>query len=159
LRFPKTQREARTLMAGLIGLAIALACQSASAALVVGDAAPFLVTKDDNLLRALANQVLASAESAGVSQGSNPDPVAPQQDKQRQPRLQSHDGVLSGLGTGCASSCTSQGTGSGWSGFALASMSFYVPQFSPGASLPGEAKTVLPTGPPFELLRPPRTTV
>jgi len=152
-----TERGIRLAAAVLVGLTIALACPSAVAALMVLDDASSLASQDENLLQAFASQILASTQSAGTCPHSDPDSAPLQEKQDSQPSYQAHVGLLSGLGTGCNSSCSSQVTGNGWSGAALPGTTSYVPRPTAGMALPGEAITILPTGAPFELLRPPRT--
>jgi hypothetical protein len=148
----------RVLLPMAAGVAIALASQPATAALVVGDASPFLGGEHDELLESLASQLLASADMAGPTH-TGPNSTPSEDDQDNRPAFRLPEGLLPAPATGCHSNSVSQSSGSGSTSAALASAICDVPPPGLQASLPSEAKTILSTGPPFELLRPPRVTL
>jgi hypothetical protein len=140
----------------LAGLFVALASQPATATLVLGTAYPSSEGHADNLLETLASQLLASAEMAGPAAPAGPNPAPAEENENDPSAFRSPEGLLPAPASGCHSNAVSQSSGSGSTGSAVASRICDVP--SPGlwAALPSEAKTIFPTGPPFELLRPPQ---
>jgi hypothetical protein len=150
---PMTWRRT-SLLLGVVGLCLALAPQPATATLVVGEASPSSVGHPDNLLESLASQLLASAEMAGPATPVSPNPAPSEDNENDPPVFRLMEGLLPAPATGCQSNSVSQWSGS--TGVALASRICDVPPPRLWAALPSEAKTILPTGPPFELLRPPR---
>ena len=145
-----------SLLLGVVGLCFALAPQPATATLVVGAAAPASTGHPDNLLESLASQLLSSAEMAAPAAPTGPNP-APSEHNENDPlAFRLSEGLLAAPAAACQSNPVSQSSGSGSTGAALASRICDVPPPGLWATLPSEAKTTLPTGPPFELLRPPR---
>ena len=150
-----TWRRASVLLV-LAGLFVALASQPAVATLVVGEAAPSLAGHPDNLLESLASQLLASAEMAGPATPTGPNPAPSEENENDLSAFRLMEGLLPAPAAGCPANSVSQLSGSGSTGAALASRICDVPLPRLWAALPSEAKTILPTGPPFELLRPPQ---
>ena len=146
----------RTSLLLLAGLFVGLASQPAVATLVVGEATPSSAGHADNLLQSLASQLLVSADMAGPASPTGPNPAPSEDNENDPPAFQVLEGLLPAPAAGCPSNSVSQLSGSGPSGVALASRISDVPPPSLWAALPSEAKTILPTGPPFELLRPPQ---
>ena len=144
------------LLLVLAGLFLGLASQPAVATLVVGEATPSLEGHPDNLLQSLASQLLASAEMAGPAAPTSPNPAPSEENENDPPAFRVLEGLLPAPAAGCPSNSVSQLSGSGSTGAALASRICDVPPPGLWVTLPSEAKTILPTGPPFELLRPPQ---
>ena len=147
-----------SLLLGVVGLCFALAPHTARATLVLGEACPSLGGSTDALLESLATQLVSSAEMAGPGTATSPSPAPSEENEDEPPAFRLPEGLLPAPATGCQSNSVSQSSGSGSSGAALASRISDLPPPRLWAALPSEGKTILPTGPPFELLRPPRTT-
>ena len=143
------------LLAGLVGLFVALASGSAVAAIITPDA--FLqLGSEEVLVQPVVEDLLASAECGETAIPAAPQPSAPENDRDdpRTPLLMR--GLEPAAGTAAGPSFGSHSTGGGPSNSAIAVASTDLPQATLQTALPKEARPYLPTGPPFELLRPPR---
>jgi hypothetical protein len=149
-----TRRQAILLL--LAGLWLGLASEPARATLLVGEVVPGSVGQADNLLQSLASQLLVSADIAGPATPTGPNPGPSEENENDPSAFRVLEGLLPAPATGCHSNSASQLSGSGSTSVALASRICDVPLPRLWAALPSEVKTLLPTGPPFELLRPPR---
>ena len=145
-----------SLLLVLAGLFVGLASQPAVATLVVGEATPSSAGHADNLLQSLASQLLASADMAGPATPGGRNPAPSEEHENDPPAFQVLEGLLAAPAAGCPSNSVSQSSGSGSTSAAVSIRICDVPPPSLWATLPSEAKTILPTGPPFELLRPPQ---
>ena len=145
-----------SLLLGVLGLCLALAPQPAKATLVVGTAFPSSVGQGDDFLESLARQLVSSTGMAGPATPIAPGPAPSEDDEDDPPAFRLPERLLPAPATGCQANSVSQSSGSGSTGVALASRICDVPPPGLWATLPSEAKTIMPTGPPFELLRPPQ---
>jgi hypothetical protein len=144
------------VLLGLVALLVLLAAKPATATLVLGDICPSSVGCADSLLASLASQLLASAELPRPAPHTGASPARSEDKEDDRPAFQLLEGLLPAPAAGCHTNSVSQSSGSGSTGAALASAVGDVPPPGLWATLPSEAKTILPTGPPFELLRPPQ---
>jgi len=149
---PKTS----ILVVLIAGLAAALASNTATAALVLGTqdfplpdrcGADLVQPLADELLHAI---VLAAAETFSTSPCSD---LPEEPDKP--PSVQYRDGILPGTAGGCQSNSVSPTNGPGSSTGAIAGTVHNLPDPPLQTPLAREGRPILPTGPPFELLRPP----
>jgi hypothetical protein len=140
----------------LAGLFVGLASQPAGAAMLVGAGSFCSPGGSDNLLHTLATQVLASADFSQPVTHAGTHPTRSGDSQNDRPAFRPPEGFLPAPATGCHSNSVSQSSGSGSTGPAVAGRISDVPPPRLWAALPSEAKTTLPTGPPFELLRPPQ---
>ena len=134
------------LLAIATGLVLALSSRCATAALIVGALPCPQYECTDDLLGSFAIQSLFSGDAApaGASPAEEGAPPSIKNAERHSPPA-----------TACGSSSVSQSSGGGSSYAALAQTACDLPPAAPKASLPSEGKMTLPTGPPFELLRPP----
>jgi hypothetical protein len=140
----KTHLLIATIVLGL------LLSQTASAALVQGDSL-LTLTAGDALLKPFVEELLSSAVSSCASAIPIPSPSEPSGEEERPLEICPFGGLIPA--EAAASNVHSQSEG-GSIGAALAAAAAYLPEFSPQGSVPREAKPILPTGPPFFLLRP-----
>jgi hypothetical protein len=138
-----TARKTRLAVVGALGLLMALASNSALGSIILD--------------RPPAGEFSDPAGMVDASQGMAPAaPVVPP-DKGGDPLTIHHIEALAPAGAAAGQpSSASQVGGSGSSNAAIISALYDLPQPTLRTLLPGEGGTIMPTGPPFELLRPPR---
>ena len=158
LEFAMTARRTRLLLTGLVGLLVAFAASTAPGAIVPGNAARPLDAVESDLARLFVTQFLDSQASLDGMAGSVPLSSDPSPEGDSPPTLQEVEHLLAAVPTGCQPNSVSQSSGSGASNPAVAGAFCHLPQTALQTTLPREARPYLPTGPPFELLRPPRDT-
>ena len=113
----------RLSLAGAVGLWVVLVCQIAPAATLIGDQMPAVAWQSgawqggagqaDNLLKSLANEVLASAEMTPPPRLAGPSPEPADDEENDDPSLHVVDGLLPGPASGCNSNSVSQSGGGG----------------------------------------------
>jgi hypothetical protein len=138
-------RKPRVLLVGVCGLLAALACNCTLGSIIFEQPAAEDYFHPDGMLEA--------------NQGMTPDapsPSSPRDDGENPPQVDQLEGLApAGTAAGQPSSA-SQGGGNGSSNAATTGILCDLPQPALQTTLPREARPYLPTGPPFELLRPPR---
>jgi len=138
------------LLIGIVGLCGALCASTAVAALVFEDAA-LAPTTAGTLFDVLAEELLSTPETPPAEASPSPSPSDPPAEGEYPAIVRYAEGLIPGGAAGSNSS--SQSTG-GSTGEALAAAARYLPELDLQGSLPSEAMPLLPTGPPFDLLRP-----
>ena len=142
------RRKSHLLIATVVlGL---LASQTASAALMQTDSL-LTPTAGDALLEPFLEELLSSAVGSCASPIPMPTPSEGSGEEERPLEICPFGGLIPGQAA--ASNVNSQSQG-GSVGVALAPPAARLPELSPQGSVPREAKPILPTGPPFDLLRP-----
>lgn len=139
-------RKTRLLVAGLFGLLVALAANSAVGSII--------------LHQPPADELFAPAAGADAGQAMTPDaprPSVPPDDPQNPPTIQHLEGLAPSGGSAGQPSSGPQGGGNGSNIAAMTAALYDLPQTPLQTGLPGEPRTIMPIGPPFELLRPPRS--
>lgn len=137
----------------LMGMAVlwgALFANTAAAALVF-EGCPSYPTFGDMLLEALAEELLSSAVTCPASALPGPCPSDPPAEEEQPSIVRHAEGLIPG---GAAASNVSSPSNGGSIGAALAAAAACLPEIDPQGSVAPEAKPILPTGPPFKLLRP-----
>ena len=139
-----------------VGLVWALTTDRAVAAIIV----------DDGLAGGWADaSALLTIDQTGASahpQTGTATPVSPALPPARPnpgdtpPRPRLAEGVLPGTGSAGNAGPGSQGGAPGTSSASLSGNLVFLPLPGLATRVPSEARPILPTGPPFELLRPPR---
>ncbi|HUT91558.1 MAG TPA: hypothetical protein VMY37_18815 [Thermoguttaceae bacterium] len=137
------------LLFGMAGLWGALFANTAVAALVFDDR-PLAPTSGDMLLEAVAEEFLSSAVTCPASALPGPSPSDPPAEEEPPGIVRHAERLIPG---GAAPSNSSSPSNGGSADSALAAAP-YLPEIDPRGSVPPEAQPILPTGPPFELLRP-----
>ncbi|MHC4401901.1 MAG: hypothetical protein ACYTG0_19690 [Planctomycetota bacterium] len=141
--------RATTLLGVVAGLLAAFVANSAHGAIILGSS-PFADMPE------VAGGLKGWSDGAGPVEPEEPDntphPSNEGENGPSQPALLDADGVAAG----CTTSSQPGPSSSGFGSSAIASASCSLPQPSLLTTLPREARPYLPTGPPFELLRPPR---
>lgn len=159
--FTMIGRETRLLIGGIVGLLLALACTTAEAAIILDrDALALAAGQFQDLGLATADDAAGSAGAPGAADTTAPtEPAAPSSPNEGQaplPLIQP-DGLGPASGSAGHPSTVSP-PGAGASGAtAILSQVFDLPHLALQTRLPRESSPYLPTGPPFELLRPPRS--
>jgi len=149
-------RKPSFLLVLAVGLVLALTADRAAAAIIVHDDSAGGLAAASPLPD--TGQIGASDEAeTGTATPISP-PVPPAHpnpgDTPLQPRLA--EGALPGSGTAGNAGSASHGGGPGTPTCAFVGNQFRLPRPILVTRVPREASPMLPTGPPFELLRPPR---
>jgi hypothetical protein len=141
--FPMGRRETRLVLVGVCGVLAALVSNCALGSIIVDRPAAEEFSHPDGMLD--ASQGMAPAA-----------PVLPP-DKGGDPLTIHPIEGLAPAGTSAGPpNSVSQGGGNGSSNAAMAGVLPSLPEPALQTSLPRKARPIMPTGPPFELLRPPR---
>lgn len=151
---PSVERPGRLFSGPIAVLWLLLASGPATGALLVADGAGgcgFAQDKEQ-LTASLVGQVLASAETAGAVNVDDSSPVPSPDEPSREPAFHLANGFLPA--SGWHSTSASQSGGHSGSQTALAASPACLPEAGPRGVLHTEAKAILPSGPPFKLLRP-----
>ena len=153
-------RETRLLIGGIVGLLLALACSTTDAAIILDRDALGLVTGQfQDLGLGMAEDPAGLAGTSGANERTSPpapaEPSGPNEGQSPLPLIQP-DGLGPGSGSaGHPSTVSPSGAGAS-GGTAILCQVFDLPHLALQTRLPRESSPFLPTGPPFELLRPPR---
>ena len=158
-------RETRLLIGGIVGLLLALASSSTDAAIILDRDALGLATGQFQGLSLQGLSLDMAEDSGGLAGMFGADertlPTAPAEPSGRNegrdplPLIQP-DSLGPGSGSAGHSSTVSPSAAGGSGAAAILCQVFDLPQLSLQTRLPRESSPFLPTGPPFELLRPPR---
>jgi hypothetical protein len=152
------RRETRLVLGGILGLLVAFASSSATAAIILADQFSSGRGGEIDSLSVFHGQVAdddaISPGRAGMATATS-GPSLPSDNQTDPPTFHPGESLGPSGGTAGQPNSFSQGSGGGaMSAAASVLASFSEPPFQ--TALPGEARTIMPTGPPFELLRPPR---
>ena len=142
----------RTTIRLLIGTAalLGIVCANPAVAALINDP-----LSDPNpaeiLLKALAEELLASVEVCPASGVAAPSPSEPAPEQEGPSIVRPAEGLIPA--GAAASNVNSQSNGAP-PGQALTGAAPYLPEIDAYGSVPAQPKPILPTGPPFKLLRP-----
>ena len=140
-------RYTRSMLGVLLGLLVVFAANTAMASIIC-DRQPA-----DELFDAAAG---AFSSDQGMTPPAEDRPSAPPDNSENPPTVDQFEALAPAGGSAGQPSSVSQGGGSGSSNAAISGILYDLPQPALQTALPREARPYLPTGPPFELLRPPR---
>jgi hypothetical protein len=153
------RRETRLVLGGVFALLVAFASNSAMGAIILADPFSGFAGGQGGSFQQfggeLSDLVAEGGQTAGMTRAA-PGPFDPSDEENNLLTVRQLDGLSPAGGSAGAPSSASQGGGNAPSNAAMTGVFFHLPQPSLQTGLPGEARTAMPTGPPFELLRPPR---
>ncbi len=142
-----TGRNTRSMLGVLLGLWVVFAANAAVAS-IISDRQP-------------ADDLFAAAAALSADQGMTPPaedrPSSPPDNRENPPTVDQLEAFTPAGGSTGQPSSASQGGGNGSTNAAITAILCDLPQPALQTALPREARPYLPTGPPFELLRPPRS--
>ena len=142
-------RNTRSMLSVLLGLLVVFAANTAAASIICD--------------RQPADELFDAAAALSADQGMTPAtedrPSSPPNDREDPPTVDQLEAFSPANGSAGQPSSVSQGGGSGSSSAAISGAFCDLPQAPLQTALPREARPYLPTGPPFELLRPPRVFI
>lgn len=151
-------RRTRLVLSGVLGLLVALASSSALGALIFDpDALPVPAVGQGDAIQPLAEGCLdTGGMGAGLGATLPGGPLTPPDDEENPPTVDRLEALAPAGGSAGPPSSLSQGGGNGGSNSAIPGASSILPDPALQTALPTDARPILPTGPPFGLLRPPR---
>jgi hypothetical protein len=140
--------KTRLLVVGTVGLMAALASNMARGSIILD--------------RQPTDELFDPVGGVDADQGMASDapcPSSPRDDGENPPTVDQFEGLAPPGAVAGQPNSISHGSVAGANVAATTSLLCDAPEPSLRTGLPGEARTVMPTGPPFELLRPPQVGV